>query len=132
MRLSSSKGNFDRAWGRFRSALLQRGYLESEIAKVENELTWEGREAEREKLRERAKEKKERRKGKEGWGKREACPGIPIVLPSKPGVQQWWKQCMRESLVELGGLGEKELKRLQPRDRMIKCMSRTPSLGNIF
>ena len=88
LRLSSSKGNFDRAWYRFRSALLHRGYLESEIAKVENELTWEGREAEREKLRERAKEKKERRKGKEGWGKREACPGIPIVLPSKPGVQQ--------------------------------------------
>ena len=35
-------------------------------------------------------------------------------------------------MVELGGRGEKELERLQPRDRMIKCMSRTPTLGNIF
>ena len=123
---------YNRAWGRFRSALLQRGYLESEIAKVENELAWEGREAERQKLRERAEEKKERRRGREGWGKKEACPGVPIVLPSKLGVQQWWEQRMRESLVELGGLGEEELKRLQPRSRMIKCMSKTPSLGNIF
>jgi hypothetical protein len=39
---------------------------------------------------------------------------------------------MRGSLVELGGLGEEELKRLQPRSRMVKCMSRTPTLGNIF
>jgi len=31
-----------------------------------------------------------------------------------------------------GGLGEEEKKRLQPRDKMIKCMSRTPTLGNIF
>ena len=132
LRLSSSKGNFDRAWNRFRTALLYRGYPKEEIAKVEEELTWEGRESERQKLRERAEEKKERRRGKEGWGKKGACPGIPIVLPSKPGVQQWWEQSMRGSLVELGGLGEEELKRLQPRSRMVKCMSRTPTLGNIF
>ena len=37
---------------------------------------------------------------------------------------------MKESLVELGGLGEEKLKRLQPRSRMIRCMSKTPSLGN--
>ena len=66
------------------------------------------------------------------YRKKGACPGIPIVLPSKPGVQQWWERSMRGSLVELGGLGEEELKRLQPRSRMVKCMSRTPTLGNIF
>jgi hypothetical protein len=132
LRLSSSKENFDRAWNRFRTALLYRGYPKEEIAKVEKELTWEGRESERQKLRERAEEKKERRRGKEGWGKKGTCPGIPIVLPSKPGVQQWWERSMRGSLVELGGLGEEELKRLQPRSRMVKCMSRTPTLGNIF
>ena len=76
--------NFDRAWNRFRTALLYRGYPKEEIAKVENELTWEGRESERRKLRERAEEKKERRRRKEGWGKKGACPGIPICLaPSK-------------------------------------------------
>jgi hypothetical protein len=39
---------------------------------------------------------------------------------------------MREMSTSYGGFGEAELKRLQPRDRMIKCVSRTPTLGNIF
>ena len=39
---------------------------------------------------------------------------------------------MREMSTSYGGFGEAELKRLQPRDRMIKCVSRTPTLGKIF
>ena len=104
LRLSSNKENFDRAWDRFRNALLQRGYPENEIANVERELAWEGREAERQKLRERAEGKMERKKGKEGWGEGRTCPGIPIVIPCKPGVEKWWKECMKKSLVEMGGL----------------------------
>ena len=68
----------------------------------------------------------------EGWGGGAGCPGVPMVLPCKPGVHEWWESCMRESLVGMGGLDEEELRRLKPKERMVKCMSRTQTLGNIF
>ena len=59
-------------------------------------------------------------------------PASQKPVPCKPGVHEWWESCMRESLVGMGGLDEEELRRLKPKERMVKCMSRTQTLGNIF
>ena len=58
---------------------------------------------------------------------RKTCPGTPIVVPYRPGVQEWWKDCRERDLVQLGSLGKEEKEYLP--DKMIRCLSGTDKLG---
>jgi len=57
------------------------------------------------------------------------CPGVPIVVPYKPGQHQWWQDCKdRDLVLGLAGLHQVEIDYL-PGKCMLLCLSSTANLG---
>ena len=57
-------------------------------------------------------------------------PGIPVVVPDKQGLREWWQQCTREDITQSFGeyFTHAEVEMLP--SRMFKCLSRTESMGD--
>ena len=56
--------------------------------------------------------------------------GTPVIVPHKPGVDEWWQKCRRQGTVDLEGLEEGE-KGFLP-DRLLKCMKGTSKLSQML
>ena len=76
----------------------------------------------------------ERRAAKQviGGGNGAACAkAVVVVVPAKPGVSKWWKDCRAvDELLDLGWLDQDERDRLPP--RLMLCLSRTQNLGGLI
>jgi predicted glycosyl hydrolase (DUF1957 family) len=59
-------------------------------------------------------------------------PGIPVVVPDKQGLREWWEQCTRQGITENFGeyLTNAEMEMLP--SRMFKCLIRTESMGDFI
>ena len=86
------------------------------------DITWE----EREKIHKKMDLKRESRKK----GEKEKMRGTPVIVPHKPGVDEWWQKCRRQGTVDLEGLEEGE-KGFLP-DRLLKCMKGTSKLSQML
>ena len=61
---------------------------------------------------------------------KEKMRGTPVIVPHKPGVDEWWQKCRRQGTVDLEGLEEGE-KGFLP-DRLLKCMKGTSKLSQML
>ena len=120
--LCSTKARFEAAWSRFRTALETRGYSKSFVEGAGADITWE----EREKIHKKMDLKRESRKK----GEKEKMRGTPVIVPHKPGVDEWWQKCTRQGTVDLEGLEGGE-KGFLP-DRLLKCMKGTSKLSQML
>jgi hypothetical protein len=53
-----------------------------------------------------------------------------IIVPHRPGVEQWWKECRGQGLVSLEKLGPEEKKYLPK--KLTKCLKGTARLNQIL
>ena len=72
----------------------------------------------------------EQRKEKKAQGKEEQEITTPVIVPHRPGVDQWWKECRGQGLVSLEKLGPEEKKYLPK--KLTKCLKGTARLNQIL
>jgi len=121
--LCSQKTGFDKAWNRFAKALTGRGYTARQIKKAREDLDYTSRPS---------LIKKRKDKATDNSTEQKECPGVPIVVPHKPGVAQWWQDCKERDLtIGLRGLQQAEIAYL-PGKGMLKCLSGTDNLGKLL
>jgi hypothetical protein len=75
---------------------------------------------------------RKREEGEKNSASKAGAPGIPVVVPDKQGLREWWEQCTRQSITENFGeyLTNAEMEMLP--SRMFKCLSRTESTGDFI
>ena len=119
--LCSKEEGYIEACERLRKALEKRGYKKNEIQGEKDEVMWSSKQ---EVLRKREEA------GKNSAKSRVGPPGIPVVVPDKQGLREWWQQCTREDITQSFGeyLTHAEVEMLP--SRMFKCFSRTESMGD--
>jgi hypothetical protein len=121
--LCSQKTGFDKAWNRFAKALKGRGYTARQLKKAREDLDYTSRPS---------LIKKRKDKATDNSTEQKECPGVPIVVPHKPGVAQWWQDCKERDLtIGLRGLQQAEIAYL-PGKGMLKCLSGTDNLGKLL
>jgi len=121
--LCSQKTGFDKAWNRFAKALKGRGYTARQLKKASEDLDYTSRPS---------LIKKRKDKATDNSTEQKECPGVPIVVPHKPGVAQWWQDCKERDLtIGLRGLQQAEIAYL-PGKGMLKCLSGTDNLGKLL
>ena len=59
-------------------------------------------------------------------------PGIPVVVPDKQGLREWWEQCTRQDMTQSFAeyFTDTEVEMLP--SRMFKCLTRTESMGDFI
>jgi hypothetical protein len=121
--LCSTEEGYNEACERLRKALETRGYNKNEIQGEKDRVLWDSKQ---EVIRKREERGKNSAKSKAG------PPGIPVVVPDKQGLREWWEQCTRQSITENFGeyLTNAEMEMLP--SRMFKCLSRTESTGDFI
>jgi hypothetical protein len=120
----STKEGFDGAWERFRSALMtKRGYKKEWVEKVEKEVRWEDREA-------RHTSMDEKREARVRGEQAQLMPGLPIIIPDKAGVSEWWARCVEEGLVGMQGLHQEARDKLP--GALFRSLKGTAKIGQII
>jgi hypothetical protein len=121
--LCSTEEGYNEACERLRKALETRGYNKNEIQGEKDRVLWDSKQ---EVIRKREERGKNSAKSKAG------PPGIPVVVPDKQGLREWWEQCTRQSITENFGeyLTNAEMEMLP--SRMFKCLTRTESMGDFI
>jgi hypothetical protein len=120
--LCSTEEGYNEACERLRKALETRGYSKSEIQGEKDKVPWVSKQ---EVIR-------KREEGEKNSASKAGAPGIPVVVPDKQGLREWWEQCTRQSITENFGeyLTNAEMEMLP--SRMFKCLSRTESTGDFI
>ena len=74
--------------------------------------------------------KKREEGGKNSAKNKAGPPGIPVVVPDKQGLREWWQQCTRQGVTQSFGeyFTNAEVEMLP--SRMFRCLSRTESMGD--
>ena len=106
---------------------MTRGYPSHWLDGTRGDLKWSHREEVMARM-----EEKRAAKGSTGGEKGLVCEkAVVVVVPAKPGVGAWWKECREvDGLLDLGWLEEDEQNRLPP--RLMLCLSRTQNLGGLI
>ena len=119
--LCSTEEGYNEACERLRKALETRGYKKSEIQGEKDRILWSSKQ---EVLKKREEGGKNSAKNKAG------PPGIPVVVPDKQGLREWWQQCTRQGVTQSFGeyFTNAEVEMLP--SRMFRCLSRTESMGD--
>ena len=104
--LCNSKSRFLEAWNRFEIALGGRGYSKEFIEGAKGGVSWK----DRQNILNKQKSKQE-------------LDRMPVVVEGRPGVQEWWKDCIERGLAGFEGLNKEEKKYLL--DGIIKSNSGT-------
>jgi hypothetical protein len=120
--LCSTEEGYNEACERLRKALETRGYSKSEIQGEKDKVPWDSKQ---EVIR-------KREEGGKNSASKAGPPGIPVVVPDKQGLREWWEQCTRQSITENFGeyFTNAEMEMLP--SRMFKCLSRTESMGDFI
>ena len=122
LKLCSTEAEFKKAWKRFAKALESRGYTKEFVEKAGKGVEWEDRRVVHRRM--------EQRKEKKAQGKEEQEITTPVIVPHRPGVEQWWKECRSQGLVSLEKLGPEEKKYLPK--KLTKCLKGTARLNQIL
>jgi hypothetical protein len=119
--LCSTEAGYNEACERLRKALETRGYKRSEIQGEKDRALWSSKQ---EVLKKRDEAGKNSEKAKKG------PPGIPVVVPDKQGLKEWWQLCTKQGITQSFGeyFTDAEVEMLP--SRMFKCLSRTESMGD--
>ena len=75
---------------------------------------------------------RKREEGEKNSASKAGAPGIPVVVPDKQGLREWWEQCTRQDITQSFAeyLTDEEVEMLP--SRMFKCLSRTESTGDFI
>ena len=121
--LCSTEEGYNEACERLRKALETRGYNKNEIQGEKDRVLWDSKQ---EVIRKREERRKNSAKSKAG------PPGIPVVVPDKQGLREWWEQCTRQGITQSFAeyFTDAEMEMLP--SRMFKCLSRTESMGDFI
>ena len=122
---ASTEERFESAWVRFRGALMKRGYPAHWLDRTRGALRWSDRAGIMTRMDEKRAAKKEGGLGGEGG----CAKALVVVIESRPGVQEWWRDCrLVDDLLDLGWLGGEKVD-LPP--KFMLCLSRTENLGSM-
>ena len=82
----SSEERFEKAWARFRTALVERGYTGGQLQLARGEIGWSDRKERIDKMDERARER-----AAGGGGRGYDKNTLSIYIPFRPGAEEWWE-----------------------------------------
>jgi hypothetical protein len=121
--LCSTEEGYNESCERLRKALETRGYNKNEIQGEKDRVLWDSKQ---EVIRKREERGKNSAKSKAG------PPGIPVVVPDKQGLREWWEQCTRQGITKSFAeyFTDAEMEMLP--SRMFKCLTRTESMGDFI
>ena len=71
----------------------------------------------------------EKRKARVGGEQAQAMPGLPIIIPDKAGVGEWWSRCAKEGWVHMKGLHPEARRRLP--ERLFRSLQGTAKIGQL-